>query len=425
MEGCNLSGSNQQVALNISGTGNITVSYDLIYTSANKTVSDTTHLQKTFILKESQDSAKSLDISIPPEKYGQYKLVITNIHDKVSVKSGILACKSDIPANPIVFNVFAQQPNPIYASSDQSLVCVGDKIWYYSEEKVNWKYNWNVTGGNILANNNDSIEVLWNAEGSQSIQMNTITPEGCVSEYAYEQVQVAKATSLFNDKSAVICERDSFLLKPSASFDSIKWDNGSNASFISIKQQGAYSAEAKLIGGCTVRDTFFLRTEPGLAFSLGNDTVLCGNQQILLDPGTIANTYEWSTGETTPTIRSYAGAGNIWVKLSNNYGCISSDTIHIGLCQPQSLAKEIPNAFTPNNDGDNDTWRIELLDAYPGAVVSIYNRWGQIVYKNNSYPAEGWDGTSNGKDLPMSTYFYVIELNNGSSPIVGSVNVIR
>lgn len=433
VEGCNLSGSNQQITLNLSGADKVTVFYDLIYIPNDNKAPDTAHFIKTFVLKNPQKIEDAIEIKIPNSKYGQYKVVITDVQDWISAKSGIRAGKTDIPQTSVVFNVIrATELTPIRMASIQdenepnlSPVCLGTSAWYYSEGNDDWKYNWDVSGGNIVSNNNDSIEVLWDTPGLQTIAVNANTPEGCVSEYTYGHVQVELVESLFSSKLASICEGESFILKPDVFCESIRWSNGSEDAFITINHQGTYWVEAKLPSGCIARDTFILNINSGLTPYLGKDTTLCGNQQLLLDPGTIAREYEWSTGETTPTIRANAGAGNIWVKLSDNYGCISADTIHIGLCAPQSLTQEIPNAFTPNNDGDNDTWRIEFLDSYPGAAVTIHNRWGQMVYKTNNYPTEGWDGSSKGKELPMSTYFYVIELNNGSSPIVGSVNIIR
>jgi gliding motility-associated-like protein len=88
------------------------------------------------------------------------------------------------------------------------------------------------------------------------------------------------------------------------------------------------------------------------------------------------------------------------------------------------LTLKIPNAFTPNGDFVNDTWRIENLDAYPGATVQIFNRYGQLVYRSVGY-AKAWEGTLNGNPLPIGTYYWVIDPKNGKTPISGSVAIIR
>ena len=232
--------------------------------------------------------------------------------------------------------------------------------------------------------------------------------------------------SLFGNRNISVCEGEDYLLKPSISIQSITWGNGKRDSAILLSQAGYYRAEAVLSSGCTLMDSVFFEISPKPYFSLGKDTSLCEDETLVLDPGVQAADYEWSTGDKTSTVTVSAGAGIVWARLTTANGCSFADTILIGSCKPQSLTSRIPNAFTPNNDGDNDTWTIDLLDKYPDASVMIYNRWGQIVFKcQKNYNASAWDGTYLGKDLPMSTYFYLIDLKDGKAPIVGSVNLIR
>ncbi|WEK20946.1 MAG: gliding motility-associated C-terminal domain-containing protein [Candidatus Pedobacter colombiensis] len=71
---------------------------------------------------------------------------------------------------------------------------------------------------------------------------------------------------------------------------------------------------------------------------------------------------------------------------------------------------EIPNTFTPNGDGKNDTFFIKGLENYEGVSFFVYNRWGDEVYRNLNYKNE-WDG----KGLNDGTYFYVLKLRKGRS----------
>lgn len=88
----------------------------------------------------------------------------------------------------------------------------------------------------------------------------------------------------------------------------------------------------------------------------------------------------------------------------------------------------VPNTFTPNADGVNDTWQINLIDFFPKAEVTVFDRWGQIVFKTIGYPTSArWDGTRNGKQLPASTYYYTISLSIDSKEErvkTGSVTII-
>ena len=95
---------------------------------------------------------------------------------------------------------------------------------------------------------------------------------------------------------------------------------------------------------------------------------------------------------------------------------------------------DIPSGFTPNGDGHNDAWNIlggvpdnlqKLSTLYPRAIVEVYNRWGILVYQSAPGYPEDWDGTANGKEVPVNSYYYIIDLYNGSKPIIGNITILR
>ena len=71
---------------------------------------------------------------------------------------------------------------------------------------------------------------------------------------------------------------------------------------------------------------------------------------------------------------------------------------------------KVPNAFSPNGDGINDTWIISNLARYPNTTVRVFNRWGKKVFETKDGYNEPWDGRFNGKQLPFGTYYYAVEL---------------
>lgn len=83
----------------------------------------------------------------------------------------------------------------------------------------------------------------------------------------------------------------------------------------------------------------------------------------------------------------------------------------------------IPNTFTPNGDGINDTWNITNLNSYPKATVEIMNRYGTRVYYSNGNSVS-WDGYSNGVPVPFGVYYYVIK-GVKEKPLTGYVTVVR
>jgi len=88
----------------------------------------------------------------------------------------------------------------------------------------------------------------------------------------------------------------------------------------------------------------------------------------------------------------------------------------------------VPTGITPNNDGQNDTWIIPYLYMCPNAHVSVFNRWGVKLYESTeNYYLNPWNGTNkSGKQLPMGTYYYIIEYNdeNFTPPHAGAISIM-
>jgi len=89
----------------------------------------------------------------------------------------------------------------------------------------------------------------------------------------------------------------------------------------------------------------------------------------------------------------------------------------------------IPNTFSPNGDGINDTWEILGIEKYPDANVQVFDRWGQLVFQTTGYPpSKRWNGTSkSGKSLAPSAYYYVINVRDDDfeEPLKGHVTILE
>ena len=101
--------------------------------------------------------------------------------------------------------------------------------------------------------------------------------------------------------------------------------------------------------------------------------------------------------ENTYMVTAYVGPEGV--------GCESSSSILVNNYMPA----DVPNAFSPNNDGLNDTWIIHGLVKYPLTEVKIFNRWGNTLFEDHHGYQTPWDGTSNGSKVPVGTYYYVID----------------
>lgn len=106
--------------------------------------------------------------------------------------------------------------------------------------------------------------------------------------------------------------------------------------------------------------------------------------------------------------------------ITSEEGCIVSDDILVKIVDKPI----IPNTFTPNGDGVNDAWVIEYLENYPEVRVDIFNRFGVRVYASIGY-IKPWSGTFNGSELPVGTYYYVIDPKLGLPAYSGWVTILR
>jgi len=106
--------------------------------------------------------------------------------------------------------------------------------------------------------------------------------------------------------------------------------------------------------------------------------------------------------------------------------CSKTDNVTITVVSEVKAA----NVITPNGDGINDTWIISNIEPFPNSKISVYTRWGQRIFNTVGYSSVNrWDGTGVGSaKLPTGTYYYVIDLNEGSDKdqqiIKGFVTII-
>jgi gliding motility-associated-like protein len=137
-------------------------------------------------------------------------------------------------------------------------------------------------------------------------------------------------------------------------------------------------------------------------------------------------TYLWTppAGLNNPTIADPLASPTdditYTLTVTSAKGCTTSDQVFVKVLKKP----EIPNIFSPNGDGIHDKWVINFLETYPGCTVEIFNRYGQRIYYSIGY-TNPWDGTVNGKPVPVGTYYYIVDPKNGRQRMSGYVDVIR
>jgi gliding motility-associated-like protein len=151
-----------------------------------------------------------------------------------------------------------------------------------------------------------------------------------------------------------------------------------------------------------------------------------------------APTYVWYVNgvlvsdKDTYTTKTLADGDQVYCVMTTYGMCVApapaqSNIINISLAPESGCIIPpivIPNAFTPNGDGHNDTWNIPALANYPGCIVSVFNRYGISVFRSVNY-TKPWNGNYNSGALPSGTYYYIIDPKNGATKLSGYVVVIR
>jgi gliding motility-associated-like protein len=132
--------------------------------------------------------------------------------------------------------------------------------------------------------------------------------------------------------------------------------------------------------------------------------------------------YTWSDNSTGKNLIDIP-EGLYVVDVADLNGCSVKDSVQVDAKNQTCLI--IPNAFSPNGDLINDVWNIANIDQYPLAEVKVFNNWGVTVWKSEQGYPQPWDGRSNGIALPIDSYFYIINLHNGTKLISGSVTIIK
>jgi len=162
------------------------------------------------------------------------------------------------------------------------------------------------------------------------------------------------------------------------------------------------------------------------SFLITPDTVQCGNfpVDISVQANFSINNYEWSTGETTPSI-SINEITEVSVIINDSICYNNTSTTIQNIERPDCpLDIKLPNIFTPDGDGLNDTF-FPLGDHFRVEVIQIYNRWGQKVYSN----ASPWDGLYDGNTCVTDVYVYYIQYTNLFSneleEVHGEVTLVR
>jgi gliding motility-associated-like protein len=279
------------------------------------------------------------------------------------------------------------------------------------------------TGGTSYQWSNGSTSNATLITPTTTTTYSVIVSNGSCSDTAYFTVTVYLVPHAWVSGPSSSCAGDTVMLTAygGASF---MWSTGDTTSSIHIDPMTSTTYSVVVTNGVcpdTVAHAITVNSPELVIQGCSAPCANSGEMTYMVPPVNGAISYTWSvpagwaiiSGQNTNSITVSTGDasadGNISLVTAGgscaNYNI--SFAADVTECADELV---IPNTFTPNNDGHNDTWEIPNIGNYPGNEISILNRWGNELYRMTNYDNK-WDG----KDLDEGTYFYVVKVKTAGS----------
>lgn len=282
------------------------------------------------------------------------------------------------------------------------------------------------------------------AQTNITVQFAVSGGAGCESDTATQTISVIHPSAIagFSYDAASYCPDKNiiFTYTGASAVQRWYWDfgNGSSAAASPVSNSyhtgGEYEVSLKIIdnNGCgsdPFYDTLTIYNNPNIDAGPSITKTVTDAAEIMAtvnDTGSF--TYEWSPADglnATNIIRPVTNTQNdilYTLKVTGGPGsCEATDTVSVRVLK----TLYIPSAFSPNGDGKNDVWNIPAVNGNPFAAVTIFNRWGQIIFQSQGY-GKPWDGTYKGVQQPAGAYHYLIQPDvRKEKKVAGYVMIVR
>ncbi|MBS1511781.1 MAG: PKD domain-containing protein [Bacteroidetes bacterium] len=324
--------------------------------------------------------------------------------------------------------------------------CTGSNITFNSSfanaPNTNWYWNF----GDAQQQNtsvNNTTHPYTSAQNNVLVKL-VVTAGGCASDTAFVTIPAIfpAPTASFSIKKDTVCQDKPVLF--TSTLTGVKtwaWNfgNGTGAAVPpfsrAFSSAGNYNISLVITdaNGCPslpATDVLTVHVQP--VVNAGADKIIQTGSSVLLDAAVTPNgTYQYlwtpSAGlNATNILQPVSSTANTIIytlKVEDPlFHCIATDSVQVSVINKLF----IPNTFTPNGDGMNDTWGMPGLALYPNAVVTIFNRYGERILESNNYLSHPWDGTYKGVQQPSGAYIYLIRLNDAQKQVLqGTITILR
>ncbi|WP_192821109.1 gliding motility-associated C-terminal domain-containing protein [Rufibacter sp. LB8] len=354
-------------------------------------------------------------------------------------------CEVDI-SNTVVVTVITTNVNNTI-SAVESTICQGtDAVITGSVPTGSWTYQWesSTSGPNgvfaPIPNTNSAsyspvrvMQNTWYRRRLVSTSANCPIPPSNVVAITAEPAPAAPIVASSNVQSCQGFPATLRAIGPGGNYAWYSTPTGGNPLFIgsvfvtqALTQNTTFYVETISATECTStsRTPVSVTLNTATADAGSDVTIMVGDAVTLRARGGV--TYLWSPADSLsnpnvsdPVARPTATT-TYTVTVTDANGCVDTDEVVVTVLPRVAIV----NTFSPNNDGINDVWVIKNIESFPNATVEIFNRWGSQVFNSKGY-AKPWDGTHNGKPLPIDTYYYIIRLDGNKNLYKGSVTIIR
>lgn len=311
----------------------------------------------------------------------------------------------------------AQPPVAFSLGSDANL-CDGNSLTLKPLPAPVGTYQWQ--------DNSSKDSLVVNKSGAYSL---TVT-NSCGSVNDAVTITTNATPTVILPPDTILCDETSFDIAATATATSLsyKWTDGSTGPSVTATGSGIYGISVTNICG-EATDNIQVTFSHSAQLPFHNSLVpACDDSVVTLNAKNPGMKFLWSTGETTQVI-STLSSGTFRVTISDNDNCPVTDQATVSrhscivICQVA-----IPNAFSPNKDGNNDSFKPLFNCGVESYSLSIYNRWGEKVFESNNV-ADGWDGMYKGSTEPVGTYVYFTQFKLSDKQNIetktGNVTLLR